>query len=125
MGTSSPFEAGIMGGASVPDHLESLCAGDSDTVPNVISLDQIISDRSSAHDGLGVVSPTRHSDVDAAFDIGTKSRNGVVMDTCFRIVSVPRLDVDQVNTWWMYKRWRFWSVGFGIDLEVPEITDHP
>jgi len=86
-----------MGSASVSDHLESLCTGDSNTVSDMISLDQIISNRSSAHDGLGVVGPTSHSNVDAAFDIRTKSRNGVVMDTCLGVISVPWLDVDQVD----------------------------
>lgn len=95
----SSLESGIFGRTFVPQHLESLCARDRYAVSDLVALNDVVAHCSSVDDGFGIVGPASHSDVDPSLDIRSECRDGVVMHTSTRIVAIPWIDVDQVDTY--------------------------
>lgn len=95
----SSLESGIFGRTLVPQHLERLCARDRYAVSDLVALNDVVAHCSPVDDGFGIVGPASHSDVDPSLDIRSKCRDGVVMHTSTRIVTIPWIDVDQVDTY--------------------------
>lgn len=95
----SSLKSGIFGRTLVSQYLERLCARDRYAVSDLVALNDVVAHCSSVDDGFGIVGPASHSDVDPSLDIRSKCRDGVVMHTSTRIVTIPWIDVDQVDTY--------------------------
>lgn len=83
----------------IPQDREPLCARDGHAIPDMITFDEVVDDGPAGDYGVGVVRPAGHADVNATFDVGAEGGDGVVVDAGVGIVSLPGVDIDEVDTW--------------------------